>query len=103
MRKFIGVVWFLLCCTMLRAQELTEAEVSQVMTDVFTQNKAGNYQAALEAFLKVGENTHRQRTEDERQVYVCSQTMAIFCYEHLKQYDEYLKLSYFFLILQQLP
>lgn len=93
MRKFIGVVWFLLCCTMLPAQELTEAEVSQVMTDAFTQNKAGNYQAALEAFLKVGENTHRQRTEDERQVYVCSQTMAIFCYEHLKQYDEGFRLS----------
>lgn len=93
MRKFIGIVLLLLCCTLLPAQELTEAEVTQVMTNAFTQNKAGNYQAALEAFLKVGENTNRQRTEDERQVYVCSQTMAIFCYEHLKQYDEGFRLS----------
>lgn len=78
---------------MLPAQELTEAEVSQVMTDAFTQNKAGNYQAALESFLIVGKSTKGQRTEEERQVYVCSQTMAIFCYEHLKQYDEGFRLS----------
>lgn len=93
MRKYIGVVLLLLYCTLLPAQELTEAEVTQVMTDAFTQNKAGNYQTALEGFLKVGENTKMQRTEAERQVYVCSQTMAVFCYEQQKQYDKGLQLS----------
>ena len=93
MRKYIGVVLLLLYCTLLPAQEMTEAEVTQVMTDAFTQNKAGNYQAALEGFLKVGENTKKQQTEDERQVYVCSQTMAVFCYEQLKQYDKGIQLS----------
>ena len=68
MRKSIGIILLLLCCTLLSAQELTEAEVSQILTDAFTQNKAGNYQAALEGFLKVGENTKKQQTEDERQV-----------------------------------
>ena len=93
MRKSIGIILLLLCCTLLSAQELTEAEVSQILTDAFTQNKAGNYQAALEGFLKVGENTKMQRTEAERQVYVCSQTMAVFCFEQLKQYDKGIQLS----------
>ena len=93
MRKYIGVFLLLLYCTLLTAQELTEAEVSQILTDAFTQNKAGNYQAALEGFLKVGQNTKKQRTEDERQVYVCSQTMAVFCYEQLKEYDKGIQLS----------
>ena len=93
MRKYIGVVLLLLYCTLLPAQELTEAEVTQVMTDAFTQNKAGNYQAALKGFLKVGEDTKKQQTEDERKVYVCSQTMAVFCYEQLKQYDKGIQLS----------
>ena len=77
MRKSIGII----------------SEVSQILTDAFTQNKAGNYQAALEGFLKVGENTKMQRTEAERQVYVCSQTMAVFCFEQLKQYDKGIQLS----------
>lgn len=93
MRKYIGVVLLLLYCTLLPAQELTEAEVTQVMTDAFTQNKAGNYQVALEKFLIVGKNTKKQRTEDERQVYVYSQTMAVMCYEQLKRYDEGFRLS----------
>ena len=88
MRKSIGIVLCLLCCTLSSAQELTEAEVAQVMTDAFTQNKAGNYQAALEGFLTVGQNTKKQRTEGERQAYVYSQTMATFCYEQLKEYDK---------------
>jgi len=93
MRKSIGIILLLLCCTLISAQELTEAEVSQILTDAFTQNKAGNYQVALEGFLKVGENTKMQRTEAERQVYVCSQTMAVFCFEQLKQYDKGIQLS----------
>ena len=93
MRKSIGIVLLLLCCTLSSAQNLTETEVNQVMTDAFTQNEDGNYQTALEGFLKVGQNTKKQRTEEERQVYVCSQTMAVFCYEQLKQYDEGFRLS----------
>lgn len=93
MRKSIGIIMLLLCCTLSSAQELTEAEVSQILTDAFTKNKVGNYQAALEGFLKVGENTKMQRTEAERQVYVCSQTMAVFCFEQLKQYDKGIQLS----------
>ena len=93
MRKSIGIILLLLCCTLLSAQDLTESEVSQILTDAFTKNKAGSYQAALEGFLKVGENTKMQRTEAERQVYVCSQTMAVFCFEQLKQYDKGIQLQ----------
>lgn len=93
MKKVVWIFTLLLCSTLLLAQELNEADVSQLLTDAFMKNKAGEYASALEAFLKVGESTNRQRTEDEREVYVCSQTMAVFCYEHLKQYDEGFRLS----------
>lgn len=69
-------------------QNLTEVEVSAIMIKSFEQNKAGNYSEALKGFLTVGENTRRQRTEREREVYVCSQTMAVMCYESLQQYQE---------------
>ena len=38
--------------------------------------------------MSVGENTKLQRNEGERQVYVCSQTMACQCYELLGRYQE---------------
>lgn len=63
------------------------------MTDAFMQNQAGKHQEALDGFLKVGLNTKRQRTEDERKVYVCSQTMAVMCYESLEKYEEGFRLS----------
>lgn len=75
------------------AQNLSEEEVTKLMTDAFLQNQAGKHQEALDGFLKVGQNTKRQRTEDERKVYVCSQTMAVMCYESLKQYEEGFRLS----------
>ena len=72
----------------LQAQELTEAEVSELLTKAFLLNKEGKHQEALEGFLKVGQNIKRQRSEDERQVYVLSQTMAAMCYEQLSQYRQ---------------
>jgi hypothetical protein len=78
---------------MLFAQELTEAEVTELLNSAFMQNQAGIHQEALEGFLKVGQNTKKQRTEQERQVYVCSQTMAVMCYEQLKKYQEGFALS----------
>lgn len=74
------------------AQSTSEAD-SILLTHAFMLNKAGKYKEALENFLKVGQNTKKQRTEDERQVYVLSQTMAVMCYEHLKQYEEAFRLS----------
>ena len=75
------------------AQNLSEEEVTILMTDAFMLNKAGKHQEALNGFLKVGQNTKKQRTEDERKVYVCSQTMAVMCYESLGKYDEGFRLS----------
>ena len=75
------------------AQNLSEEEVTKLMTDAFLQNQAGKHQEALNGFLKVGQNTKKQRTEDERKVYVCSQTMAVMCYESLGKYDEGFRLS----------
>ena len=74
-------------------QNLSEEEVTKLMTDAFLQNQAGKYQEALDGFLKVGLNTKRQRTEDERKFYVCSQTMAVMCYESLGKYEEGFRLS----------
>ena len=70
------------------AQVLSEAEISVRMKQAFELNKAGKKAEALELFLIVGENTKQQRNEGERQVYVCSQTMACKCYELLGRYKE---------------
>lgn len=71
-----------------KAQSLTEVEVSAKMTQAFELNKTHKTAEALELFLIVGENTKQQRNESERQVYVCSQTMACMCYEGLEKYKD---------------
>ena len=88
MKKILFVTISLVFCMPLQAQELTEAEVSELLTKAFLLNKDGKHQEALEGFLKVGQNTKRQRSEDEHQVYVLSQTMAAMCYEQLSQYRQ---------------
>lgn len=91
-----NLIYLLLLCVgylPVHAQNLSEEEVTKLMTDAFLQNQAGKHQEALDGFLKVGQNTKRQRTEDERKVYVCSQTMAVMCYESLGMYEEGFRLS----------
>ena len=94
MRKTL-IYMLLLCIGYLpiHSQNLSGEEVTKLMTDAFMQNKEGKHQEALDGFLKVGLNTNRQRTEDERKVYVCSQTMAVMCYESLGKYEEGFRLS----------
>ena len=91
-----NLIFLLLLCVgylPVLAQNQSEGEVTKLMTDAFMQNQAGKHQEALDGFLKVGLNTKRQRTEDERKVYVCSQTMAVMCYESLGKYEEGFRLS----------
>ena len=76
----------------MKAQSISETD-SIMLSNAFMLNQAGKHNEALEGFLKVGQNTKKQRTEDERQAYVFSQTMAIMCYESLKQYEEGFSLS----------
>ncbi len=66
---------------------MTKDEVVATMYRAFELNKTEKYADALDAFLIVGKNTEEQRTEDERQVYVCSQTMACACYSQIGQYE----------------
>ncbi len=93
MKRILSILICLLFQTMLFAQELAEAEVTELLNGAFMQNRAGKHQEALDGFLKVGQNTKKQRTETERQVYVCSQTMAVMCYGQLNKYQEGLTLS----------
>ena len=89
MNRIIVLALSLLCMVMqLKAQALSEEDVSAKMFHAFELNKAGKKAEALELFLWVGENTKLQRNEGERQVYVCSQTMACQCYELLGRYKE---------------
>ena len=88
MRAFLQIVLY--CVVILlttqriaTAQEFSEAEVTQLMNKSISFHENGHYQDALDGFLKVGEQTRSQRTEIERQVYACSQTMAVMCYQHL--------------------
>ena len=70
------------------ANNLSEAEVAAIMTKAHQQFQAKHFEEALDGFLEVGENTKRQRTEQERQLYVNCQTMAASCYESLGEYEE---------------
>lgn len=88
MKRFLYLAVVLFSYLPLLAQSLSEAEVTALMTNAFQLNQADNFQEALHGFLRVGENTKLQRTENERMVYVLSQTMAIMCYERLEQYQD---------------
>lgn len=89
MNKAVVISLVLFCCGLqMLAQTLTEAEVTVKMNEAFALNRAEKTAEALDAFLLVGRNTELQRTDVERQVYVCSQTMACMCYETLKRYEE---------------
>lgn len=72
----------------MKAQSLTEAEVAEKMNQAFKLSQNNQKAEALYLFLVVGENTKQQRNENERQVYVCSQTMACMCYESLEKYKD---------------
>lgn len=93
MRRILVYILFLILCQFPMMAQSTSETDSIMLTNAFMLNQTGKYKEALEGFLKVGQNTKKQRTEDERQVYVLSQTMAIMCYEQLKQYEEGFRLS----------
>ena len=70
------------------AQNLSEAEVISTMSWAFELHNAERYAEALDAFLIVGANVDANKSEVERQVYVCSQTMACACHYMIDQYAE---------------
>lgn len=89
MNRILILVFTFFCITIqVKSQGISEAEVTAKMTRAFELSKAGKKAEALELFLIVGENTKKQSNETERQVYVCSQTMACQCYELLGKYKE---------------
>lgn len=94
MKKSVFILMFLFAYHLVVfAQDLSEAEVVELMNRAFAWNKEGKYKEALDGFLKVGMNTAGQRTEEERQTYVCSRLMAVMCYGSLGQYEEGFELS----------
>lgn len=70
------------------SQNLSEAEVTSMMYRAFELHKSKRYAEALDAFLIVGANVDAKKSEVERQVYVCSQTMACACHYSIEQYAE---------------
>lgn len=92
-KRTVFIFTILLLQMPLQAQNLSEAEVSAIMTKAFQDRKSKNHQDALNGFLTVGKNTKAQRNETERHVYVCSQTMAVMCYESLERYEDGFRLS----------
>ena len=78
--SFVALLWTIQIPV--QAQVMSE-EVSQLMNKSLSLYQNGKYKDALDGFLKVGEQTSSQRTEIEHQVYTCSQTMAVMCYQHL--------------------
>lgn len=87
-RLIISIAACLLTIIPVFAQNLSEAEVTSTMYRAFELHKAKRYAEALNAFLIVGANVDANKSEIERQVYVCSQTMACACHYSIKQYTE---------------
>lgn len=89
MNKFLVAALFcLLYVNCVSAQILTESEVTVTMYRAFELQREKKYPEALEAFLLVGANVDANKSEVERQVYVCSQTMACVCYFYTRQFDK---------------
>ena len=87
-RLIISIAACLLTIIPVFAQNLSEAEVTSTMYRAFELHKAKRYAEALDAFLIVGTNVDANKSEVERQVYVCSQTMACACHYSIEQYAE---------------
>ena len=87
-RLIISIAVCLLTTISAFAQNLSEAEVTSTMYRAFELHKAKRYAEALDAFLIVGANVDANKSEVERQVYVCSQTMACACHYSIEQYTE---------------
>lgn len=87
-RLIISIAACLLTIIPVFAQNLSEAEVTSTMYRAFELHKAKRYAEALDAFLIVGTNVDANKSEVERQVYVCSQTMACACHYSIEQYTE---------------
>ena len=87
-RLIISIAACLLTIIPVFAQNLSEAEVTSTMYRAFELYKNKQYSEALEAFLIVGANVDARKSEVERQVYVCSQTMACACHYSIEQYTE---------------
>lgn len=87
-RLIISIAACLLTIIPVFAQNLSEAEVTSTMYRAFELHKAKRYAEALNAFLIVGANVDANKSEVERQVYVCSQTMACACHYSTEQYTE---------------
>ena len=85
-------VIFFMCQISLMAQSVSVAD-SILLANALMQNKLGQHKEALEGFLIVGQHVNKQRTEEERKVYVSSQTMAAHCYQALKQYENAFQIS----------
>ena len=87
-RLIISIAACLLTIIPVFAQNLSEAEVTSTMYRAFELHKAKRYAEALDAFLIVGANVDANKSEVDRQVYVCSQTMACACHYSIEQYTE---------------
>ena len=92
-RLIVLAIACLLAILPISAQTLSEAEVTATMNRAFELHKAQRYAEALDAFLVVGANVDANKSEVERQVYVCSQTMACTCYRLIGRYGEGYRLA----------
>ena len=90
---FLATLFSVLFCLTLKAQNLKETDVERFMSVSAELYQKGDYKDALEGYIKVGEITQKQQTEEERMLYVFSQTMVVMCYEQLKEYQEGFALS----------
>lgn len=76
-----------------QSQTVDQELVTTYLNNAFAQYNNGDYQNALIGFLETGKLLENDTSNLNREVYVCSQTMAVWCYGNMKLYDEAFKLS----------
>ena len=84
----LSILFCFITTTFSTAQILNKQEVIATMHRASDLYKGGKYIEALDSFLCVGVNLNPYSSEQERQLYVFSQTMACYCYFSNKQYYE---------------
>lgn len=75
------------------AQSFNIEDTEKRLSHAIELKKADKTNEALKVFIAIGKETESKRSDDERKMYVFSQTSACMCFLDLEQYSECFKLT----------
>ena len=91
----INLTLIVLICYFMQmgAQSFNIEDTEKRLSHAIELKKAKKTDEALKVFIAVGKETEQKRSDDERKMYVFSQTSACMCLLDLEQYGECFKLT----------